>query len=48
MSRMTRMGLAKMTDHTIGIDISKSRLDAVRLEDGITQRFDNSAADFGR
>lgn len=31
-----------MTDHTIGIDISKSYLDVFRLEDGATSRFDNS------
>jgi len=35
-----------MTDHTIGVDISKSHLDAVRLEDGAAQRFDNSTAGF--
>lgn len=33
-----------MTDHTIGVVISKSHLDAVRLEDGAAQRFENSAA----
>ena len=33
-----------MTDHTIGVDISKSHLDAFRLEDGAAQRFENSAA----
>jgi transposase len=38
--------MAKMTDHTIGVDISKSRLDVFRLEDGAAQRFDNSAAGF--
>ena len=35
-----------MTEHTIGVDISKSHLDAFRLEDGATQRFENSAAGF--
>ena len=35
-----------MTDHTIGVDISKSHLDAFRLEDGAAQRFENSAAGF--
>ena len=35
-----------MTDHTIGVDISKSHLDVFRLEDGIAQRFENSAAGF--
>jgi transposase len=38
--------MAKMTDHTIGVDISKSHLDAFRLEDGAAQRFENSAAGF--
>lgn len=31
-----------MTDHTIGIDISKYQLDAFRLEDQATKRFENS------
>ena len=35
-----------MTDHNIGVDISKSHLDVFRLEDGAAQRFDNSAAGF--
>jgi len=35
-----------MTDHNIGVDISKSHLDAFRLEDGAAQRFDNSAVGF--
>ncbi|MBW6507651.1 MAG: transposase [Rhodobacteraceae bacterium] len=35
-----------MTEHTIGVDISKSHLDVFRLEDGATQRFENSAAGF--
>jgi transposase len=35
-----------MTKHTIGIDISKSRLDVFRLEDGASARFENSARGF--
>lgn len=35
-----------MTEYTIGVDISKSHLDAFRLEDGEAQRFENSAAGF--
>ena len=35
-----------MTEHTIGVDISKSHLEAFRLEDGAAQRFENSAAGF--
>ncbi len=35
-----------MTDHTIGVGISKSNLNVFRLEDGAAQRFDNSAAGF--
>ena len=35
-----------MTDHNIGVDISKSHLDLFRLEDGMAKRFDNSAAGF--
>lgn len=35
-----------MTEHTIGVDISKSHLDVFRLEDGAAQRFENSAAGF--
>jgi transposase len=38
--------MAKMTDHTIGVDISKSHLDVFRLEDGAAQRFENAAAGF--
>jgi transposase len=38
--------MAKMTDHTIGVDISKSHLDTFRLADGAAQRFENSAAGF--
>ena len=30
-----------MTEHTIGMDISKSHLDAFPLEDGAARRFDN-------
>ena len=35
-----------MADHTIGIDVSKSRLDAFRLEDGSSQRFENGPRGF--
>lgn len=35
-----------MTDHNIGVDISKSHLDVFRLEDGAAQRFDNTALGF--
>ena len=35
-----------MTDHNIGVDISKSHLDVFRLEDGMAKRFDNSDAGF--
>lgn len=35
-----------MTEHTIGVDISKSHLDVFRLEDGAAQRFENAAAGF--
>ena len=35
-----------MTEHTIGVDISKSHLDVFRLEDDEAQRFENSAAGF--
>jgi transposase len=38
--------MAKMTEHTIGVDISKSHLDAFRLEDGAAHRFENSASGF--
>ena len=31
-----------MTEHTVGIDISKSHLDVFRLEDEAAQRFENS------
>jgi transposase len=33
-----------MTEHGIGVDISKSHLDVFRLEDDAAQRFENSAA----
>lgn len=36
-----------MTEHAIGVDISKSHLDAFRLEDGAAQRFENAAAGIG-
>ena len=35
-----------MKEHTIGVDISKSHLDAFRLGDDVAQRFENSAAGF--
>ena len=35
-----------MTQHTIGIDISKSHLDAFRLEDAEAKRFENSPRGF--
>ena len=35
-----------MTQHTIGIDISKSHLDAFRLEDAEAKRFENSPSGF--
>lgn len=35
-----------MTEHTIGVDISKSHLDVFRLGDGVAQRFENSSAGF--
>ncbi len=35
-----------MTEHTIGVDISKSHLDVFRLEDQAAQRFENSVAGF--
>lgn len=38
---MTSRGTEKMTDHTIGIDISKDHLDAHRLIDGKNRRFAN-------
>lgn len=38
---MTSRGTEKMTDHTIGIDISKDHLDAHRLIDGKSRRFAN-------
>ncbi|MET4104667.1 transposase [Roseovarius sp. MBR-78] len=38
--------MAKMTKHTIGVDISKFHLDVFRLEDDEAQRFENSAAGF--
>ncbi len=40
------IGLAKMTDHAIGIDISKSHLDAFRLEDGAAKQFENTSRGF--
>jgi len=34
--------MAKMTEHTIGIDISKTHLDAFRLEDQAARQFENT------
>ena len=38
--------MTKTTDQTIGVDISKSHLDVLGLDDDAAQRFDNSAAGF--
>lgn len=35
-----------MTDHNIGVDISKSHLDVFQLEDCAAQRLDNSTTGF--
>lgn len=35
-----------MIDYTIGVDISKSHLDAFRLEDGTARQFENAASGF--
>jgi transposase len=35
-----------MTQHTIGIDVSKFHLDVFRLEDGEAKRFENSRRGF--
>ena len=35
-----------MTKHSVGIDISKDRLDAFRAPDARTERFSNDAAGF--
>ncbi|SNR71869.1 hypothetical protein [Puniceibacterium sediminis] len=35
-----------MTDHNIGVDISKSHLGVFQLKDSMTKRFDNSVAGF--
>ena len=40
--RMTSIGLAKVTEQTIGIDISKTHLDAFRPEDQSARQFENS------
>jgi transposase len=41
---MTSGGVEKMSEATIGIDISKDHLDVYRLPDGASRRFDNDAA----
>jgi len=38
--------MMKMTDDSIGIDISKDHLDAHRLSDGAAPRFTNAVAGF--
>ena len=38
--------MEKMTDCNVGIDVSKSCLDAYRLEDEVAARFDNSPSGF--
>jgi transposase len=38
------MSSVKMTDHTIGVDISKSHLDVFHLDEQRAQRFDNTQA----
>jgi transposase len=38
--------MAKMTEKTVGIDISKSQLDAFRLEDRSAKQFENSPRGF--
>ena len=38
--------MAKLTEHTIGIDISKTHLDAFRLEDQAARRFENAPRGF--
>jgi len=38
--------MAKMSEHTIGVDISKFHLDVFRLEHAAAQRFDDSATGF--
>ncbi len=35
-----------MTDHTVGVDISKEHLDAYQLKEGKAARFRNNAAGF--
>jgi transposase len=43
---MTSIGLEKMTEHTIGVDISKSHLDVFDAERGRAKRFENSTSGF--
>lgn len=38
--------MATMTDHTTGLDISRSRLEGFRWEDGAAPRLDDPAAGF--
>ncbi|MFV0385611.1 MAG: hypothetical protein ACK5L9_16720, partial [Paracoccus sp. (in: a-proteobacteria)] len=44
--RMTSIGLEKMTEHTIGVDISKSHLDVFDADRSAAKRFENSASGF--
>ena len=39
----TRIGLATISEYTIGIDISKTHLDVFRLEDQAVRPFESSA-----
>lgn len=43
---MTSRGAEKMTQYTIGVDISKDALDVHRLEDGASARFANDKSGF--
>jgi transposase len=38
--------MAKLTEHTLGIDISKTHLDVFRLEDQAARRFENAPRGF--
>lgn len=40
---MTSIGAEKMTQNTVGVDVSKDWLDAHRLSDAVAKRFQNSA-----
>jgi transposase len=45
---MKSIGYAKITDDSIGIDISKDKLDCHRLSDGACRQFPNTAQGFQR